>query len=133
MNIFDDISLTLNQQLVFNLLRDRQVKMSAYEILDKLRDKGFSAPPTVYRALDFLISKGLVHKIESLNAFIACGHRHEEEDSILFEICNDCGQTREFSDEKISSQIYKNTQRKKFKITKTTVEILGQCHNCMDS
>lgn len=133
MSIFDDITLTLNQQLVFNLLRNRRVKMSAYEILDKLRDKGFSAPPTVYRALDFLISNGLVHKIESLNAFIACGHRHEEKDSILFEICNDCGQAREFSDEKISSQIYKNTQRKKFKITKTTVEIFGQCHDCMDS
>ena len=133
MNKLHDFTLTTNQELVFNLLKEERVKMSAYEILDKLRDSGFSAPPTVYRALDFLISKGLVHKIESLNAFIACDHTHEGKDSVLFKICNDCGETREYSDEKISSQIYRNTERKKFKITKATVEILGQCQNCMDS
>tara|TARA_A100001037_G_scaffold306860_2_gene357474 strand:- start:9712 stop:10113 length:402 start_codon:yes stop_codon:yes gene_type:complete len=133
MSRFNDFTLTKNQQLVFDLLKEQGVKMSAYEILDKLRGSGFSAPPTVYRALDFLISKGLVHKIESLNAFIACDHIHEDEDSVFFEICNDCGETREYSDKKIYSQIYRHTERKNFKITKTTVEILGQCQNCMDS
>jgi len=129
----DDFTLTKNQQLVFNLLKEEGVKMSAYQILDKLRGSGFSAPPTVYRALDFLISKGIVHKIESLNAFIACDHNHEGEDSVFFEICNDCGETREYSDKKIYSQIHKHTERKNFKITKTTVEIHGQCEDCMDS
>ena len=75
----------------------------------------------------------LVHKIESLNAFIACDHTHEGEDSVFFEICDDCGQTKEYSDKKIYSQIHKHTERKNFKITKTTVEIHGRCEDCMDS
>ena len=50
-----------------------------------------------------------------------------------FEICDDCGQTKEYSDKKIYSQIHKHTERKNFKITKTTVEIHGRCEDCMDS
>ena len=128
-----DFTLSKNQQLVFNLLKEEGVKMSAYEILDKLRGSGISAPPTVYRALSSLISEGLVHKIESLNAFIACDHSHEAEDSFYLQICDDCGETKEYSDKKIYSQIHKQTERKNFKITKTTVEIRGQCEDCMDS
>ncbi len=126
------LGLSTKQKLIFDLLKQTKGSMSAYEILDSLRDDGVSAPPTVYRALNYLISKKLVHKIESLNVFVACNHSHEGEDPVLFEICNDCGQTREFSDEKISSQIFEKTDSEKFRIAKTTVEILGQCEKCTD-
>ena len=70
--------LTKNQSLVFETLQRADQPISAYTILDRLRDHGFRAPLQVYRALDKLVEAGLVHRLESLNAFVACAHRSEE-------------------------------------------------------
>ena len=69
--------LTKNQGLVFDVLSHSQGPLSAYTILDKLRDHGFRAPLQVYRALEKLLEFGLVHRLESINAFVACAHPHE--------------------------------------------------------
>ena len=69
--------LTRNQGLVFDVLTHSEGPLSAYSILDKLRDSGFRAPLQVYRALDKLLEFGLVHRLESLNAFVACAHPDE--------------------------------------------------------
>ena len=66
--------LTKKQTLVMDLLKTNKVPLSAYDILDKLHDFGFRAPLQVYRALDKLIELGLVHRLETLNAFVACQH-----------------------------------------------------------
>jgi hypothetical protein len=66
--------------------------LSAYTILDQLRDQGFRAPLQVYRALDKLVEFGLVHRLESLNAFVACRHPDcEDHETIAFMICEKCG------------------------------------------
>jgi len=67
--------LTRNQSLVFGALSRAEGPLSAYTILDQLRDDGFRAPLQVYRALDKLVETGMVHRLESLNAFVACSHR----------------------------------------------------------
>jgi Fur family transcriptional regulator, zinc uptake regulator len=70
-------NLTKNQALVLDVLSRAEQPMSAYTILDKLRDNGFRAPLQVYRALEKLLDFGLVHRLESLNSFVACSHTHE--------------------------------------------------------
>jgi Fur family zinc uptake transcriptional regulator len=68
------VDLTKNQSLVMGALTNSDGPLSAYTILDQLRDHGFRAPLQVYRALDKLVEFGLVHRLESLNAFVACRH-----------------------------------------------------------
>ena len=83
--------LTNNQQVVLEALRAKMAPMSAYQILDvdKVRSKGLKAPLTIYRVLDKLIEAGLVHRIESLNAFIHCDQEHHTEPP-AFMICHAC-------------------------------------------
>ena len=89
------LQLTPVRRRVLELLAEGHRAMGAYEVLDLLRAEGFgSQPPVAYRALDFLVSNGLAHKIERLNAFIACalpGSRHAP----VFLICTGCGTVAE--------------------------------------
>ena len=73
-----DLKLTRNQQLVYDALTGAKTPLSAYTLLDQLRDAGFRAPLQVYRALEKLIEIGQVHRLESINSFVACQQlRHE--------------------------------------------------------
>ncbi|MBZ9655878.1 Fur family transcriptional regulator [Phyllobacterium lublinensis] len=125
--------LTKNQSLVFNALARADGPLSAYTILDQLRGDGFRAPLQVYRALDKLLDYGMIHRLESINAFVACSHPHEHHHShgmIAFAICDTCGQVTEFSDEIITGRVRDWTNSNGFKQSKTTIEIRGVCGNC---
>jgi len=125
--------LTRNQALVFDALVKAEAPLSAYTILDRLRDDGFRAPLQVYRALDKLLDYGMIHRLESLNAFVACAHPHcGEHGLIAFAICEKCGQVTEFSDAVIEQQVRDWTAGNNFKPSKTTVEIRGTCANCLN-
>ncbi len=87
-------ALTKNQALVFEVLEKADGPLSAYTILDKLRDHGFRAPLQVYRALEKLLEYGVVHRLESINAFVACAHPDQNCHShgiVAFAICESCG------------------------------------------
>lgn len=125
--------LTKNQSLVFNALIRAEGPLSAYTILDQLRDNGFRAPLQVYRALDKLLDYGMIHRLESINAFVACSHPHTHNHShgmTAFAICEKCGQVSEFSDEVITARVREWTAGNGFKQSKTTIEIRGVCANC---
>jgi Fur family zinc uptake transcriptional regulator len=125
--------LTKNQSLVMGALAHSDGPMSAYTILDKLRDNGFRAPLQVYRALDKLLEYGLVHRLESLNAFVACScpHEHEHDHGVTaFAICEGCGQVTEFHDEVIEDRLSTLVRAQEFKTEKTTIEIRGHCKSC---
>lgn len=127
--------LTRNQGLVLEALTKTDFPLSAYTILDQLRDDGFRAPLQVYRALDKLIEYGLIHRLESLNAFIACAHPHHQEHGHLhgiaaFAICDQCGQASEFSEPAIEDCVQHWTKKNHFHPTKTTLEIRGLCASC---
>jgi Fur family zinc uptake transcriptional regulator len=125
------LDLTRNQSLVLGALSKADGPLSAYTILDRLRDDGFRAPLQVYRALDKLLGAGLVHRLESLNAFVACAHPHcHRHGMIAFAICNECGQVDEFSDEVVSQRLGGWAVEHGFKSEKTTVELRGQCAAC---
>lgn len=126
--------LTRNQALVLGVLRQAAAPRSAYDILDGLRGEGFRAPLQVYRALDKLMEIGLVHRLESLNAFVACSDPHDHEGHgrgiTAFAICEDCGSVTEFHDDAIEGRLSAWQRSEQFKPEKTTIEIRGHCRAC---
>jgi Fur family zinc uptake transcriptional regulator len=125
--------LTKNQALVFDALSKAEGPLSAYTILDKLRDQGFRAPLQVYRALDKLLEYGVVHRLESINSFVVCAHPHEDCHShglVAFAICESCGQVMEFHDHEVDHRLMDWLKSQKFKAEKSTIEIRGHCAKC---
>lgn len=123
--------LTRNQSLVLGALTQAEGPLSAYTILDRLRDEGFRAPLQVYRALDKLLASGLVHRLESLNAFIACAHPDcHGHGMIAFAICGDCGQVDEFTDDAIRERLGAWSLANGFQTERTIIEIRGHCAAC---
>lgn len=128
--------LTKNQALVLSALTSAEGPASAYSLLDQLRAAGFRAPLQVYRALDKLIEYGLVHRLESLNSFVACAHTHEHPHGhrhglVAFAICDTCGQVDEFSDATVEKRLRGWASDNAFKLCKTTIEMRGTCADCL--
>ncbi|MGV8937034.1 MAG: Fur family transcriptional regulator [Allorhizobium sp.] len=126
-------NLTKNQSLVYGALEGADGPLSAYTILDRLRDHGFRAPLQVYRALEKLLEFGLIHRLESINAFVACSHPSQDccgHGTVAFAICNACGQVDEFHDHAIDDRLAGWARGKHFKAEKTTIEIRGLCRTC---
>ena len=124
----NNIQLTpLRQKVLEILIRDHK-PLGAYEILDILSKEGFSSsPPIAYRVLDFLIEKGLVHKIQGLNSFIACSYAgciHFP----AFVICRKCENVAEIKGEENFPKA--PSVSLDFKIENAMIEILGICSNC---
>jgi len=127
----DIAGLTRNQAYVFGTLQNADGPLSAYTILDELREDGFRAPLQVYRALDKLVEMGLVHRLESLNAFVACDHPEgDPHGAIAFAICQDCGRVDEFADDEIVSRLGNWARAEKFQLDKTIIELRGTCAEC---
>lgn len=92
------MQLTANQQRVLETLQQANGPLSAYALLDRLRDRGFSAPTQVYRALERLAEHDLVHRLETLNAYVSCTHPGRcQHDFRAFAICDVCGHVDEFA------------------------------------
>jgi Fur family zinc uptake transcriptional regulator len=123
------ISLTETRRKVFELVIKAGQPIGAYRLLEAMQDKGSRVmPPTVYRALNFLQGKGLVHRIESLNAFVACtpsGHEHGQ-----FLICSECGRTEELADESVSAMMRERAKSRGFTLTQPMIELKGLCADC---
>lgn len=123
--------LTKNQSLVMSTLQESAGPLSAYTILDNLRDDGFRAPLQVYRALEKLMEIGVVHRLESLNAFVACQHANcEMQTTIAFTICNTCGNVVELSNDTLSQELSSIAEREHFTLQKSAIELRGICSNC---
>lgn len=123
--------LTRNQRLVLDKLEAASGPLSAYALLDELRDHGFRAPLQVYRALKTLTDAGKVHRLESLNAFVACCGSHGHDASMIaFAICNECGQVSEFADDVVSERLERWVGERGFVATTTAIEIRGTCETC---
>ncbi|MBC93827.1 MAG: transcriptional repressor [Rhodospirillaceae bacterium] len=126
--------LSVNQKLVMDLLESQKRPLSAYMILDELRDVGIRAPLQVYRALEKLISMGKVHRVESISAFIACSHMSCEKLGVTaFVICDRCENIEEVSDQSISSFVTDLAIKTKMKAAKSNIELHGLCNTCQTS
>ncbi len=126
-----DTKLTKNQQRVLERLEAASGPLSAYGLLDLLREEGFRAPLQVYRALDGLIKAGLVHRLESLNAFVACAGVHDHGQlTTAFAICDVCGQVEEISDRLVSDALDGMIGSTGFAARKAVIEFRGICARC---
>ncbi|MEM6940955.1 MAG: transcriptional repressor [Pseudomonadota bacterium] len=113
------------------LLKEHRA-LGAYAILDLLRDAGFgSQPPVAYRALDFLTQHGFAHKIERLNAFVACSHPGENH-SPAFMICSRCDAVAEASAAVDEDVLGDAAREAGFRIERTIVEAEGICPTCVE-
>lgn len=114
------------------LLLQAHRAVGAYEMLDRLRDAGFgSQPPVAYRALEFLVANGFAHKIERLNAFIACAHPGASH-SPAFMICRICQSVAEAQSSPALGALGEAARATGFTIERTVVEATGICPGCAD-
>jgi Fur family zinc uptake transcriptional regulator len=122
--------LTDQRRRVLELVCASERPLSAYEILDRLRETVRNpAPPTVYRALDFLLEQGLIHKLESLHAFVGCSHP-EHPHASQFLICAECGEVNELEDPSVIRSLQSAARGTGFQTSKPVVELLGTCAEC---
>lgn len=127
----EDKFLSPHAQRVLDLLKKEGKPLTAYAIMDKLHRFGFRAPPTVYRALDALVAHGLVHKLESINAFMVCHHEEHHADHISpFAICTSCGKAEEIEDDALFRRMKKLGSTFLSHINSKALEITGLCHDC---
>ena len=107
--------------------------VGAYDLLERLgNERGRVAPPTVYRVLEFLTGHGLVHRIDSLNAFVGCAHPGQRHRA-YFLICRMCRCIAEIDDEDLGSAVERCAGVADFVIERETIELLGLCPRCQQA
>ena len=123
--------LTPIRRRVLEALLASHQPLGAYDLMDRLATHGTRpAPITVYRALDFLREQGLVHRIESRNAFIACVHNHASGDPVVFMICERCGAVGESASAAIADTVKNASRAAGFTPKTPVIEISGICAHC---
>ena len=123
--------LTDLRRQVLGLILDAPQPTGAYDLLDRLRaTRDGAAPPTVYRALDFLLEQGLIHKLERLSAFVGCIAHDDHAHAAQFLICRGCGRVAEIEDHELAHALEHAAKRLGFTVGKATLEAEGQCASC---
>lgn len=115
---------------IYGALRSAEGPMTAYQVLDAVREHGITAPPTVYRALNRLVEEGLAHRVESINAYVACAHAHHSHEAVVFAICENCGQVSEIEDDAAIAELRQSAEKSGFEAQRIAVEIRGLCGPC---
>ena len=118
------------QTEILSILRDSKSPHSAYTLLDRLQETYPKiAPPTVYRALAALVERGQIHRLESLNAYVACQSEAHRQASVL-SICEDCGVVEETFEPDIFSRLSAALRKSGFSAQRHIIEVNGICANC---
>lgn len=125
--------LTALRRRVLELVWQSHAPVKAYDVLEALRaERAGAAPPTVYRALDFLRDEGLIHRLESLNAYVGCpapGEGHSSQ----FLICRECRGVAELDDDDVLVGLRRDAEALGFRMLSTTIEVEGLCRHCHDT
>jgi Fur family transcriptional regulator, zinc uptake regulator len=119
-----------NEGEILHVLRSAESPMTAYAILDAVRNNRITAPTTVYRALSRLIANGTVHRLESLNAYVMCRDQPHPRGSTVFAICRDCGHVDELAEADVVQRLQSDARRLGFRIETTAIELTGRCASC---
>ncbi len=124
------LRLTPLRLRVLELIAAEEKPVKAYDLLDRLREEhGNAAPPTVYRALDFLLEHRFIHKLESINAFVGC-HHPDEAHQVPFLICDECSSAAELCDERVARLLGEQAKEHGFTPRAQTLEVHGLCSGC---
>ena len=126
--------LTPIRRQVLEVLLESHNPLGAYEIMDRAAANGTRpAPITIYRALDFLRDNGLVHRIESRNAFVACVNNHASGDLVVFLLCEHCGAVGEAPSAAVADQLKAAARAAGFTPKAPVIEISGVCAHCREA
>lgn len=126
------IRLTALREAVLRVLLSSHKALGAYDIIEALRKEGRRlAPISVYRIIDVLLSAGLVHRLESKNAYFACLSGHSDLKSTLILVCDECSRVAEAEAPQAWSAISSVTQANGFSVSETVLEIQGCCADCL--
>jgi Fur family transcriptional regulator, zinc uptake regulator len=124
------LRLTPIRLRVLELVAEAKIPVKAYDLLDRLKDgPGMAAPPTVYRALDFLLEHGFIHKLESINSFVGCHHPGQAH-QVPFLICDRCSSATEICDEQVAILLTSQARERGFTPASQTLEVHGVCAAC---
>ncbi len=126
------VNLTAGRQRILDELCAAGRPVGAYEMMDRLLDANGKrpAPISVYRALDFLVDNGLVHRLASRNAFLACAHGHGEREPVVFLICDTCGSVAEATSPGVNKGLAAIADGAGFTPRSQVVEVVGRCATC---
>ncbi|GAC1558936.1 MAG: transcriptional repressor [Beijerinckiaceae bacterium] len=130
----DSAKLTPGRQRALDVLEAAGRPLGAYDMMELLgKDGRRPAPISVYRALDFLVEHGFVHRLASRNAFLACAHRHTAHDPIAFLICDQCGRVDEATSPALSTSLDEVAGKSGFVARAEVIEIAGRCSQCREA
>lgn len=126
--------LTRNERLVYDALKAAGKPQKAYDLLDRLKDRGVRAPMTIYRSLEGLVAKGIVHKLDALNSFVLCTHEAPHQIQ-SFLVCDDCNAVEEINTNvpaapAVESNIRTVAVEKGFRMAEARLEVKGTCARC---
>ncbi|WP_034946048.1 zinc uptake transcriptional repressor Zur [Erwinia oleae] len=126
-----NVRLTPQRLEVLRLMSQRSGAISAYDLLDLLRESEPQAkPPTVYRALDFLLEQGFVHRVESTNSYVVCHHFEEPSHSSAMLICDRCGSVAEQHADGVEEILKTLALKSGFVLAHSVIEAHGLCEEC---
>lgn len=127
------LRFTDSRKEVFEKIIANHAPTKAYDILDELqKDNKNVKAPIVYRALDFLMENGLIHRLHSFNSYVKCSHP-KKHNHCYFMICNKCNSIEECCSLNLSKDIEKIGKSKQFKIENVAIEIEGTCFECLEN
>ena len=128
-----NLRMTPTRESVLRLLWQSHKPLGAYQVKEQLAEllNKHIAPPTVYRAIEFLLQLGLIHRIPSQNAYVGCPFPNSEH-SNLFMICNQCGSAAEIADNSINSMLQRASDKVNFILQSQCLELFGLCPQCSD-
>lgn len=126
------IALTPGRRRILEILAREGRPLGAYELIERVAQATGKrpAPISIYRALDFLLENGLVHRLASCNTFLACGHGHEAQEPIVFLICERCGEVVEATSDSMRGALAALTASAKFSPRAQVMEVAGRCEAC---
>jgi Fur family zinc uptake transcriptional regulator len=124
--------LTPGRRRILDVLAAAGRPLGAYEMIDRLAAATGKrpAPISIYRALDFLVDNGLVHRLASRNAFLACGHGHAASEPVVFLICDTCGEVKEATSAEIRTSLDGVASEAGFSARSRVIELAGECARC---
>jgi Fur family zinc uptake transcriptional regulator len=128
------VRLTDLRLQVLELIWQNHKPLGAYSLMEMLAKASTRrvAPPTVYRALDFLLEQGLIHRINALNAFVGCpSPKHQHQNHFL--ICRQCGVAVEMDNPLLVEEIQRSAQAAGFSVQTQSLEVMGLCPSCQAS
>lgn len=129
----EGLQFTPVRRKALEILLQEHRALGAYDILEFLREEGLgSQPPVAYRALDFLMENGFVHRIERLNAFVACLHPREDH-APAFLICTGCDSVAEATAPNVQGAVDGAARKAGFDVSRVAVEVEGLCHACRET